>query len=92
MLKNNTLNKKLRDNLPVMGIWNTLGSPLVTEVLARGGLDFIIIDMEHGLYDLSQVHLYVDKCEAFDCTPIVRLPKDEPWMILHLTFWSTLYF
>ncbi len=83
MLLKNKLKEKLLGGEPVIGTWNTLGSPLVTEVLAQGGLDFQIIDLEHGPFLLDQVHLHVSACEtAQNCTPLIRVPSNEEWMIL----------
>ena len=47
MLETNKLKVKLSKGLPVLGTWNTLASPLVTEIFAQSGLDFQIIDLEH---------------------------------------------
>ena len=52
MLETNKLKVKLSKGLPVLGTWNTLASPLVTEVFAQSGLDFQIIDLEHGPFIL----------------------------------------
>lgn len=83
MLNNNKLKAKLQDGKPVLGTWNTLGSPLVTEVFAQSGLDFQIIDLEHGPFILDQIHLHVSACEnSATCTPLVRVPSNEDWMIL----------
>jgi len=83
MLKKNTLNAKLAKGDPVLGTWNTLASPLVTEVLAESGLDFQIIDLEHGPFILDKLHLHVNACENSSlCTPLVRIPSKEDWMVL----------
>lgn len=83
MIIENLLKQKLQSGKAVLGTWNTLSSPLVTEVLAQGGLDFQIIDLEHGPYSLGQVYLQVSACEnVSDCTPLVRVPANEDWMIL----------
>lgn len=83
MLGNNILKEKLQSGKPVIGTWNTLGAPLVTEVIAHSGLDFQIIDLEHGPFALDQVHLHVSACESVkECTPLVRVPANEEWMIL----------
>jgi len=83
MLIKNKLKAKLQDGKPVIGTWNTLNSPLVTEVLAQGGLDFQIIDLEHGPFMLDQVHLHVSACENTEsCAPLVRVPSNEDWMVL----------
>jgi 4-hydroxy-2-oxoheptanedioate aldolase len=77
-----SLKEKLKQGKPVIGTWNTLASPLATEVIAQGGFDFQIIDLEHGPFILDQIHLHVLACEAAGvCTPIVRVPRCEDWMV-----------
>ena len=83
MLEMNRLKRKLGDGQAVLGVWNTLASPLVTEVLAQAGLDFQIIDLEHGPFALDQVNLHVSACEnSMTCTPLVRIPTNSEWMAL----------
>jgi 4-hydroxy-2-oxoheptanedioate aldolase len=82
MLKTCSLKKKIKSGKPVIGTWNTLGSPLVSEVLARAGFDFLIIDFEHGPFDISNIYQYVNACEKYDCSPIVRVPSNSAWISL----------
>ena len=83
MLKINKLKEKLNNGEVVIGTWNTLASPLVTEVFAQAGLDFQIIDLEHGPFILDQIHLHVSACEnSNNCTPLVRIPSKSDWMAL----------
>jgi 4-hydroxy-2-oxoheptanedioate aldolase len=83
MLENNQLRKKMNKGIPVIGTWNTLASPLMTEVFAQAGLDFQIIDLEHGPFILDQIHLHVSACEnSIGCTPLVRVPTNDEWMSL----------
>ncbi len=83
MLVSNKLKDKLSSGAPVLGTWNTLASPLITEVIAQSGFDFQIIDLEHGPFILDQVYLHVSACEnSSACTPLVRVPTNEDWMVL----------
>ncbi len=83
MLNYNKLKEKLDSGRPVLGIWNTLASPLATEAFARSGLDFQIIDLEHGPFIIDQIHLHVSACEISEnCTPLVRIPNNSDWMAL----------
>ena len=76
------LKEKLKKNQHVIGTWNTLASTLVTEVLAKSGLDFIIIDFEHGPFQIDNTSNYVNACLAYDCSPIIRIPENSSWMSL----------
>jgi 4-hydroxy-2-oxoheptanedioate aldolase len=82
MLVRNKLKEKLNKGEAVLGTWNTLSSPLVTEVLAQSGLDFQIIDLEHGPFAIDKVYLHVSACENSQCTPLVRIPSNSDWMAL----------
>lgn len=83
MLIRSLMREKLARGEPVIGTWNTLASPLVTEVMAQAGFDFQIIDLEHGPFILDQVHLHVSACEnGSNCSPLVRIPANEAWMAL----------
>ena len=85
MLNQSPMREKLACDKPVIGTWNTLSSPLVTEVMAQAGFDFQIIDLEHGPFVLDQVHLHVSACEnGSDCSPLVRIPSNEAWMALQV--------
>lgn len=48
MLKKNFIKKKLVEGKQVVGTWSIIPSVISTEILAISGLDFIIIDSEHG--------------------------------------------
>lgn len=83
MLKQSSLKKKLKNDRPVIGTWNTLAAPLVTEAIAQAGFDFQIIDLEHGPFVLHEIHHHVSACESgTDCSPLVRIPVNQAWMAL----------
>lgn len=83
MLKKNSLKEILDGGHPVIGTWNTLGAPLLTEVIAQAGMDFQIIDLEHGPFMLDAIHQHVSACEiAPACAPLVRIPANADWMAL----------
>lgn len=68
------LRRKLASGRPVLGTWSIISSPPLVEVLAARGFDFLILDMEHGLYDLGLLEACVRACEAGGASPIVRVP------------------
>jgi len=83
VIDDSPLRRKIDAGIPVLGTWNTFGSPLVTEAMARAGFDFQVVDLEHGPFVLDEVHLHASACEAVGtCSPVVRIPVNEPWMSL----------
>ena len=70
----NPLKAKLAAGKPVLGTWSIISSPVVVEIFAMAGLDFIILDMEHGIYDVGALDACVRACEAAGAAPLVRVP------------------
>lgn len=79
----NKIIKKLKSGKPVFGTWNTLSSPLLTEVIAKSGIDFQIIDLEHGPFIIDKLYMHISACEnSKSCAPLVRIPSMDDWMAL----------
>jgi 4-hydroxy-2-oxoheptanedioate aldolase len=81
-----SLRVTLRDQLadadrPLVGMWVCSGSPLVAEICAGSGLDWLLIDMEHAPNGLESVLAQLQAVAAYDVAPLVRLPGYLPVMI-----------
>ncbi|MEV7609735.1 aldolase/citrate lyase family protein [Microbacterium sp. NPDC089320] len=61
----------------VIGMWACSGSPLVTEVAAGSGLDWLLIDMEHSANTLESTLLQLQVVAAYPITPVVRVPVND---------------
>lgn len=61
-----------------LAVGAVIGSPApeLVEVAAVAGFDFVTFDAEHEPLDDSQLVHLIRAAEAFDITPIVRVPKD----------------
>jgi len=59
---------------PLAGIWVCSGSPLVAEICAGAGLDWVLIDMEHSPNGLESVLGQLQAVAAYPVTPVVRVP------------------
>jgi 4-hydroxy-2-oxoheptanedioate aldolase len=64
----NVLKTLWRDGRTALGAIATIPSVASVQVMARSGLDFILIDMEHGLID-------VDIAQAMVAAPAGNLPR-----------------
>lgn len=62
-------------------MWVCSGSPLVAEICAGGGLDWLLIDMEHAPNGLESVLAQLQAVAPYDATPVVRVPSDDPVVI-----------
>jgi 4-hydroxy-2-oxoheptanedioate aldolase len=59
---------------PLAGMWVCSGSPLVAEICAGAGLDWLLIDMEHSPNGLEGVLAQLQAVAAYPSTPLVRVP------------------
>lgn len=66
---------------PLAGMWVCTGSPLVAEICAGGGLDWLLIDMEHGPNGLASVLAQLQAVAGYPVTPVVRVPSDDAVVI-----------
>jgi 2-keto-3-deoxy-L-rhamnonate aldolase RhmA len=71
------LKAKLKRGEAVLGAWLSLTDPCVAEVMARVGLDFLLIDTEHGAWDLVTLQTTLMGFNGTDTTPIVRVPWND---------------
>lgn len=78
-----SLKKRLRNGGVALGTWCTIASPTVINVIAKTGLDFVIIDMEHGPHGFQTVEDMTRAAEVENCTPLVRVAKNEEALILN---------
>lgn len=62
---------------PLAGMWVCSGSPLVAEICAGAGLDWLLIDMEHSPNGLESVLAQLQAVAAYDVTPVVRVPVGD---------------
>jgi 4-hydroxy-2-oxoheptanedioate aldolase len=80
------LNPTLRDRITradraLAGMWVSSGSPVVAEICAGSGLDWLLIDMEHAPNGLESVLAQLQAVAAYDVVPLVRMPGYLPVMI-----------
>ena len=62
---------------PFVGMWVCSGSPLLAEVAAGSGLDWLLIDMEHSANTLESVQVQLQAVAAYPVTPLVRAPFND---------------
>lgn len=72
------LKRQLQANAPALGGWLQIGHPGCAEIMARAGMDWLCVDLEHGATDLETMTNIFRTVDAFDCTPVARLPLNDP--------------
>lgn len=77
----NPLRAALARGETVTGIILFSGSPMITELAAAAGIDFVIVDMEHSALDLDRCAHVIRAADAAGITPFVRVPEVDPTLI-----------
>ena len=81
-MKDCQLKNKLKSGEIVLGTWTVISSPTLTEIMGSSGLDFIIIDHEHGPFDFDTSENMIRAAENVGCTPLIRVPENNQSYIL----------
>ncbi|MDA4123507.1 MAG: aldolase/citrate lyase family protein, partial [Thaumarchaeota archaeon] len=75
----NPVKRKLQAGKASVGTWLESASPDVAEQLAGLGFDWLLFDVEHGVFTFPQVQQMMQAMAKFsDCVPLVRVPINEP--------------
>ena len=80
----NTLKEKLAQGMKPIGTFFELGSPSVIEALGRTGLDFVILDNEHGPFEAESSRDFARAAENVGLTAIARVREVSRPAILKL--------
>jgi len=72
-----SLARRLRAGETVYSGWCGLAVPLLTEVIGREGFGAVTIDMQHGLWDITQVVGAIASIQQGGAAPVVRVPLSD---------------
>ncbi|KAF4978052.1 hypothetical protein FZEAL_5517 [Fusarium zealandicum] len=81
MQASNRLRTALIEGRKSMGAWQMIPGANVSRLLARSGVDWVLVDCEHGNLDDGAMHDAVPAIAALGVSPIVRLPDMQGWMV-----------
>jgi 2-dehydro-3-deoxyglucarate aldolase len=64
---------------PMIGSWINTASPVVAEIMAASGFDYLVLDAEHSAIDFKDAQQLYQAMKAGNpnCTPMVRLPGNQ---------------
>lgn len=68
-----------RDGRATLGVIATIPSVQAVESLARAGLDWILIDLEHGAVGLGAARAMIAATAGTPLVPLVRVATATPW-------------
>jgi 4-hydroxy-2-oxoheptanedioate aldolase len=64
-----------------VGAWLTYREPLLAEIAALAGYDYVCIDVQHGLMDLDTATAMLASTARTGTVPMARVPWNEPGII-----------
>ena len=71
----NRLKSLWREGRTALGAIATIPSVQMIQILARSGLDWVLIDMEHGAIDVGAAHAMIAATAGTPLVPLVRAPS-----------------
>src|SRR5918993_2697237 len=75
------LRKKLASDQPVFGLWVTLESASISEMAVALGLDWVVVDAEHGHLDWRDILDHVRATVRSDTVCLVRISEQSVGLV-----------
>jgi len=84
VIKKNQFKQALNRDKPIFGLWQGIPDTSVAEIGAGAGFDWLLIDAEHGPFDLKSVMLHLQAVEPYPVSTIVRPAEGTTALIKRL--------
>ncbi|KFY27768.1 hypothetical protein V493_03324 [Pseudogymnoascus sp. VKM F-4281 (FW-2241)] len=81
MIQANRLKKVLDSGDKAWGHWQTIAGTNISRALANSGVDWVLVDCEHGNIADAAMHESVGAIAATGVSPIVRIPDNQGWLV-----------
>jgi len=75
------LRQRLREGPALIGTFSIVAAPELVELIGLAGFDVIVLDMEHGSYEIANLGTHILAARAHGIAPIVRVRWNEPALI-----------
>lgn len=73
--------KKIESGIAPLGVFNYIKDTSIMDISGQTGLDFVIIDTEHGIMDIETVETQITAALYNGLTPMIRLPETIPYLL-----------
>ena len=80
-MRNNASKRSMLQGKPALGIVSVSGSPLVAESLSLLGFDFVLVDNQHGSWDLNDTQAAFHSICLGNATPMARVQQNDFYAI-----------
>jgi 4-hydroxy-2-oxoheptanedioate aldolase len=80
-MRTNTAKQRLLAGEPAFGYGLSLGSPIAAEALAQSGIDFILLDTQHGSFGPDSTIACLMAMASGTATPMARVARNDYTLI-----------
>jgi len=77
----NKFKHALKAGKPQIGIWSSLSSHIVAEILSNSGFDWVLLDTEHSPNELPMVQNQLHAMQGGTANPVVRVAWNDMVMV-----------
>lgn len=84
MIKRNKFKQALQSTKTQFGLWQGIPDTTVAEIGAGAGFDWVLIDAEHGPFDLRSVMAHLQAIEPYPVSAVVRPVEGSTALIKQL--------
>lgn len=78
----NVIQKAMAEGRPSYGLWAAGPSALAAEKLGNGGLDWILLDLQHGAVNAGDALSLIQAIELGGSSTLVRVTENNPSLIM----------
>jgi 4-hydroxy-2-oxoheptanedioate aldolase len=76
-LPRNEFKRALEEGRQQIGLWSSLNSPIVADILGEAGFDWIVLDSEHATNELPETMLQMMALRSGTGEPVIRPPWND---------------
>lgn len=81
-MNNTEFKSRLTSRIPMLGAFLKTPHPIVVEIMARAGFDFLVVDAEHAPFDRGSTDAMIMAGRAEGCPIVVRVPvSTSDWVL-----------
>lgn len=83
-VRKNKFKQALSGDKPLFGLWMGIPDTTVAEIGAGAGFDWVLVDAEHGPFDLKSIMAHLQAIAPYSVSPIVRPVEGRTALIKQL--------
>ena len=80
----NLLKEKIMKNENTLGVFQVLGDASIAEIIGYAGFDYVLIDTEHGPFEIQAAQEYIRAAKLAGTTPLARVKDSSRNSILKM--------